>query len=419
MASAQEAKAAVKSPCQLSSDAQRCPLSPSSDNQLSVEPQALCLPSPSVGASGTCLPWRRGKPAAGQVASLAEKGQNSRMPTLCRPSVSASSTSEHSSCPRPGGANGAGELLAKRQHGAEKRQYLGTPSPKAHRLIPRPRPGGDHEAAPKQQKYSDGCTQGYAGDVLTPPPGGRLICMAPPQRGHWRRRREAPAQWLRSCGAAGAGLRGARRPGCRRRCHRGTGSGQGQAPRARGAGRPGARWLQLERTERPPAMSRKKTLKSKGASAPAASAIPASNEPRPARPGTARPGPQVPPNGLLQPGRPSLGGGGDFYDVAFKVSGAPPPPPPHARAAGGIRRGPMGEGSGARLQGLADPRHRDGWSGTPQLVPLARCIAYTHTAFRPGFGILLARHVHYTTPSWQGSTRSPVEITARCPLPVP
>ncbi|ELK10787.1 Ras-related protein Rab-26 [Pteropus alecto] len=66
-------------------------------------------------------------------------------------------------------------------------------------------------------------------------------------------------------------------------------------------------------------MSRKKTLKSKGASAPAASAIPASNEPRPARPGTARPGPQVPPNGLLQPGRPSLGGGGDFYDVAFKV----------------------------------------------------------------------------------------------------
>lgn len=72
-------------------------------------------------------------------------------------------------------------------------------------------------------------------------------------------------------------------------------------------------------------MSRKKTLKSKGASAPAASAIPASNEPRPARPGSARPGPQVPPNGLLQPGRPSLGGGGDFYDVAFKVSGAPPP----------------------------------------------------------------------------------------------
>ncbi|XP_011375224.2 ras-related protein Rab-26 isoform X7 [Pteropus alecto] len=65
--------------------------------------------------------------------------------------------------------------------------------------------------------------------------------------------------------------------------------------------------------------SGKKTLKSKGASAPAASAIPASNEPRPARPGTARPGPQVPPNGLLQPGRPSLGGGGDFYDVAFKV----------------------------------------------------------------------------------------------------
>lgn len=178
--------------------------------------------------------------------------------------------------------------------------------------------------------------------------------MFPPQRGHWRRRQEAPAQWLRSCGAAGAGLWGAGRPGCRRRCRRGTGSGQGQAPRARGAGRPGARRLQRERTERPPAMSRKKTLKSKGASAPAASAIPASNEPRPARPGSARPGPQVPPNGLLQPGRPSLGGGGDFYDVAFKVSG-PPPPPPHARAAGGIRRGPMGEGVQGEGAGLCGP----------------------------------------------------------------
>ncbi|XP_077931085.1 ras-related protein Rab-26 isoform X2 [Halichoerus grypus] len=65
-------------------------------------------------------------------------------------------------------------------------------------------------------------------------------------------------------------------------------------------------------------MSRKKTPKSKGASAPAASALPAANGSRPARPGIARPGPQVRPNGPPQPGRPSLGGG-DFYDVAFKV----------------------------------------------------------------------------------------------------
>ncbi|XP_075384378.1 ras-related protein Rab-26 [Tenrec ecaudatus] len=55
-------------------------------------------------------------------------------------------------------------------------------------------------------------------------------------------------------------------------------------------------------------MSRKKTPRSKGASAAA------SNGPRPARPG-----PEVPPNGTPQPGRPSLGGGGDFYDIAFKV----------------------------------------------------------------------------------------------------
>nr|XP_012599331.1 ras-related protein Rab-26 isoform X1 [Microcebus murinus] len=59
-------------------------------------------------------------------------------------------------------------------------------------------------------------------------------------------------------------------------------------------------------------MSRKKTPRSKGAGTPAA------NGPRPARSGTARPGPDAPPNGSLQPSRPSLGGG-DFYDVAFKV----------------------------------------------------------------------------------------------------
>ncbi|XP_032124014.1 ras-related protein Rab-26 isoform X2 [Sapajus apella] len=66
-------------------------------------------------------------------------------------------------------------------------------------------------------------------------------------------------------------------------------------------------------------MSRKKTSKSKGASAPAASTLPAANGPQPARSGTARPGSDAPPYGPPQPGRPSLGSGGDFYDVAFKV----------------------------------------------------------------------------------------------------
>lgn len=107
-------------------------------------------------------------------------------------------------------------------------------------------------------------------------------------------------------------------------------------------------------------MSRKKTLKSKGASAPAASAIPASNEPRPARPGSARPGPQVPPNGLLQPGRPSLGGGGDFYDVAFKVSGAPPPHHHMREQQVASDEGQWGRGSRVRVQGFADPGHGDG-----------------------------------------------------------
>ncbi|XP_073070781.1 ras-related protein Rab-26 isoform X13 [Manis javanica] len=65
-------------------------------------------------------------------------------------------------------------------------------------------------------------------------------------------------------------------------------------------------------------MSRKKTPKGKGASAPAASALPAANGPRPALPGTARPGPGTPHNAPPQPGRPPVGSGGDFYDVAFK-----------------------------------------------------------------------------------------------------
>ncbi|XP_067563096.1 ras-related protein Rab-26 isoform X9 [Pseudorca crassidens] len=66
-------------------------------------------------------------------------------------------------------------------------------------------------------------------------------------------------------------------------------------------------------------MSRKKTPKSKGGRAPATSALPATHGSQPVRPGTARPGPEAPPNRPPQPGRSSLGGGGDFYDVAFKV----------------------------------------------------------------------------------------------------
>ncbi|KAM5328494.1 ras-related protein Rab-26 isoform 1-T1 [Glossophaga mutica] len=66
-------------------------------------------------------------------------------------------------------------------------------------------------------------------------------------------------------------------------------------------------------------MSRKKTPRSKEASTPAASVLPAANGSRPVRPGTACPRSVAPPNGSPQPGRPSLGGRGDFYDVAFKV----------------------------------------------------------------------------------------------------
>ncbi|OBS80604.1 hypothetical protein A6R68_21162 [Neotoma lepida] len=67
-------------------------------------------------------------------------------------------------------------------------------------------------------------------------------------------------------------------------------------------------------------MSRKKTPKSKGGNVPAASTLPtAANRPRLACPRTARPGPEALPNGPPQSGRPSLGGTGDFYDVAFKI----------------------------------------------------------------------------------------------------
>ncbi|XP_012977027.1 ras-related protein Rab-26 isoform X3 [Mesocricetus auratus] len=67
-------------------------------------------------------------------------------------------------------------------------------------------------------------------------------------------------------------------------------------------------------------MSRKKTPKNKGGSVPAASTLPtAANRSRLACSRTARPGPEALPKGPPQSGRPSLGGTGDFYDVAFKV----------------------------------------------------------------------------------------------------
>lgn len=66
-------------------------------------------------------------------------------------------------------------------------------------------------------------------------------------------------------------------------------------------------------------MSRKKAAKSKAGSVPAAAALSSPNGARPARPGTARSAPEAPPNGPQQRGRQSPGGGGDFYDVSFKV----------------------------------------------------------------------------------------------------
>lgn len=160
-------------------------------------------------------------------------------------------------------------------------------------------------------------------------------------------------------------------------------------------------------------MSRKKTPKSKGASATAASALPAANGPRPARPG-----PEAPRNGPPQPGRPSLGGGGDFYDFAFKVSRAPPLPPSPApkrvqQVASG--RNPAGRGSRERVQGPADSGHGADPSGTPQLARLAWCIARAHTHTQlsdPGLGYSTAGKACPLAPSWQGQTRGSGEVRA-------
>lgn len=150
-------------------------------------------------------------------------------------------------------------------------------------------------------------------------------------------------------------------------------------------------------------MSRKKTPKSKAGSAPATSALPAANGPRPVRPGTARPGPEAPPNGPPQPGRSSIGGGGDFYDVAFKVSRAPPAPG-DASAAGGVRPELSGEGVRGKGAGPCGASARS-WlreqhpaAGKAGAVHHALTHTHTYTAVKPGFGI----------PNiWQG-----------CPLPL-
>ncbi|XP_067390208.1 ras-related protein Rab-26 isoform X2 [Emydura macquarii macquarii] len=78
-------------------------------------------------------------------------------------------------------------------------------------------------------------------------------------------------------------------------------------------------------------MSRKKTLKSKagsggsssGGSPPASALPPAAGNGPAARAkggsGSRRPSPELPLNGVVLPGRPSLSSSGEFYDVAFKV----------------------------------------------------------------------------------------------------
>ena len=169
-------------------------------------------------------------------------------------------------------------------------------------------------------------------------------------------------------------------------------------------------------------MSRKKTSKSKAGSAPATSALPAANGPRPVRPGTARPCPEAPPNGPPQPGWSSIGGGGDFYDVAFKVSRAPPAPG-DASAAGGVRPELSGEGirgNGAGPCGASAPSwlpERHPAAGKAGAVHRARARTHTHTAVKPGFGIPniwqgCPPPPPRSPPGGQGRTRGPAEVRA-------
>lgn len=151
-------------------------------------------------------------------------------------------------------------------------------------------------------------------------------------------------------------------------------------------------------------MSRKKTPKSKGASTPAASTLPATNGPRPARSGTARPGSDAPPNGPLQPGRPSLGGGGDFYDVAFKVSQTPAS---QASAAGGTQSEPRVRGQRGDAGPAAPGRGADA-GGTPWGLHDASC---TYTAVHPRSGESNSWRGLSPTPSRHGGTRGPATIS--------
>lgn len=87
-------------------------------------------------SSWTRLPWKKGSPATGQVASLAKKRQNSRVPTPpCSSTASAPPTSEYSPCPRPRngpvGVNGqeAARGLSRAQR-TEDDRISGTPSPR-------------------------------------------------------------------------------------------------------------------------------------------------------------------------------------------------------------------------------------------------------------------------------------------------
>lgn len=156
------------------------------------------------------------------------------------------------------GSPGRGQRRAGRCT-LEERQDAECSVTQAHRPAPAPKPGCSYGEGPLGAGQGGNGppgaeAPGYGAPGPGPrPQGGRLICMAPPLGGHWwRRRQEAGPEWLRGRGAAGAGRRGAWRPGCRRR---GTASASapGLAPTARGAGPPGARQLRRESTELPPA----------------------------------------------------------------------------------------------------------------------------------------------------------------------
>lgn len=76
------------------------------------------------------------------------------------------------------------------------------------------------------------------------------------------------------------------------------------------------------------------------------------------------------------------------------------------------------------MQGPVDLKCGAGWSGTPQLAWLARCIAHTHTAVKPRFGIPNIWQGRSPTPNpspgWQGGQGVLRKSEpGRCPLPAP